>query len=64
MELIKIADYPELQLLTWDIHCEFITRERAWLIYDRKYSYIYLDLLTENELQFIKSLQNEFGEFL
>lgn len=60
----KLVDknlYPELKLLLWDDRSRFISRERAFYIYETRFHFIEEDKLSNKEKEFIQELANEFG---
>lgn len=63
-ELLAIADYPQLELLCWNIKAPFLTREDAFRIYERNWRLVDEDSLTPCERTLIAQLAEEFGRGL
>jgi hypothetical protein len=64
LPFVRISDYPELSYITWDTSIDVIDIHRAWQTYDKRFSYISIDLMKRHELELIKLLQIIYGEFL
>jgi hypothetical protein len=60
-ELVDRELYPELNLLLWDERARFISKKRAFYIYETRFHFIERKHLTNKEKEFINSLANEFG---
>jgi transcriptional regulator with XRE-family HTH domain len=58
---IKIANFPELKKLAWQIKSTAeLTPNEAWKIYTRNWRYIDQELLSKMESELIKKLQENF----
>jgi hypothetical protein len=60
-EVIRIADFPQLELLCWNLNEEYITREIAFGLYERNWRLIDSATLTAKETGLIDELKQEFG---
>ncbi|MCV9964340.1 hypothetical protein OIU34_20850 [Pararhizobium sp. BT-229] len=61
-DCIVPADFPELRNLCWNRNPNrSITREEAFLLYDRNWRFVDEDSLTDNERSLIDALEGEFG---
>ena len=60
-EVIRIADFPQLALLCWNLNDEYITREVAFRLYERGWRLIDTATLTTEERGLIEELTQEFG---
>jgi len=54
--------YPELDMILWDEHARFISRQRAFHIYETRFHFIEKNCLSDKETQLIEDLSNEFGQ--
>jgi len=62
MKKIRIADYPELRLITWSFpDLEEMEEDMAFAIYERNWRYVYEDRLSQKEKDFIKYLTDKYG---
>ncbi len=61
VELIDLADFPQLQQLCWNLKVEFLTRADAHAIYERNWRLIDEANLAPTELNLIQELVQELG---
>lgn len=61
MEKINRLQYPELNLILWDVHCELIDPRHAFSVYESRWHYVDQQNLTKNERLLIEALTQEFG---
>lgn len=61
VDTIKISNYPELKLLSWNIHLEEITGQEAFALYESGWRYVYQNELSDNEKKLIEALKNKYG---
>lgn len=61
-ELVKVKDYPQLKLLCWNLHTEFLTRADAFAIYERNWRLVDQPTLVPAERKFIAELSEDFGK--
>lgn len=60
-EVLRVADYPQLALLCWNLHEEYITREVAFGLYERGWRLIDTASLNPKERDLIDELAEELG---
>lgn len=58
---IRLADYPQLKQLAWQIHAEALSPNEAWDIYTRNQRHMDESALTAGERQLVAALQIAFG---
>lgn len=61
MEQIDRKDYPELNLILWDMHDQFIEPSVAFELYERRWGHVAENQLCQEEIALIKELISEFG---
>lgn len=61
MDKIDRRQYPELNTIMWDMHCEQVEPKVAFDLYERRWRYIDTTRLTEDERALVLRLTNEFG---
>lgn len=61
VELIDLADFPQLQQLCWNLKIEFLTRADALAIYERNWRLIDQAKLAPTERNLIQALVQELG---
>lgn len=59
--MIKIKNYPQLELISWNCHTKEISEEDALSIYENNWRFIDQEHLTYSEQQLIKHLVHEYG---
>jgi len=62
--LIRVADYPNLELFCWNLDLRYMTREDAFHLYERNWRMVDERNLDENEAVLIRELMDEFGRGL
>lgn len=62
MKLIDRKEYPELNLLLWDIRRELIEPEYAFQMYEQRWGYVSQKHLTEKEKLLIEELTQTCGK--
>ena len=62
--LVRVADYPSLELLCWNIEAPCITRKNAFALYERCWRLVNLAGAPEHERALIDDLAREFGRGL
>ena len=62
--LVRVADYPNLELLCWNIEAPCITRRNAFALYERSWRFIDVAGAPERERALIDELAREFGRGL
>lgn len=60
--MIKIIDYPQLKLISWNRHSEYIDEEEALSLYERNWQYLDQKTLSINEQKLIDHLVLEYGK--
>ena len=60
-EVIRVADFPQLALLCWNLSEEYVTREIAFGLYERNWRLIDTATLNSEESALIDELTEEFG---
>jgi len=60
--MIKIDEYPELKLITWNIHLPKITEKEAYDIYRVNWRHVHENMLTDEEKALIKKLCEKYGD--
>ena len=60
-EVIRVADFPQLALLCWNLSEEYVTREVAFRLYERGWRLIDTASLNPEESALIDELTEEFG---
>lgn len=60
-ETVKIADYPQLELLCWNRRSRFVSAREAWEIYERNWRFAERDRLEPPEQDLIRRLAVRFG---
>lgn len=59
---IRLADYPQLAQLAWQVHgTEILTPQEAWGIYERNWRHVNTNALMEHERNLIDALRLVFG---
>jgi len=61
-EVIRIADYPQLALLCWNVHDEYLTRDEAFRLYERNWRLVEPARLDVREKALIDALTAELGQ--
>ena len=63
-DLVRVADYPNLKLLCWNVEAPCITRRNAFALYERCWRLVDLASAPEHERALIDNLAREFGRGL
>lgn len=61
MDVLKIDDYPQLALLSWNRAERTITGEEALGLYEREWRFVDVDHLTPLERALIERLKKQYG---
>ena len=59
--MIKIKNYPQLKLISWNRHTDEMSEEDALFVYETNWRFIDQESLTKNEYELINSLVHEYG---
>ena len=60
--IIKLQDFPQLQLLAWNLACDAIVDEaEALSLYERNWRFVEVAQLSERESQLIEHLKQSVG---
>ena len=62
--LVRVDEYPNLELLCWNIESPCVTRRNAFALYERNWRLLDLANAPEHELELIDDLAREFGRGL
>ena len=62
--MIKINNYPQLKLISWNIHVNEITEDDALGLYETNWRYIDQSSLTNKERKLIERLIRVYGKGL
>ena len=62
--LVRVADYPNLELLCWNIGSACVTRRNAFALYERNWRLVDVAGAPEHERALIDDLAREFGRGL
>ena len=60
-ELLRVGDYPGLELLCWNRRGPYITRQDAFALYERNWRFVDLGSTPQHERTLIDRLAQEFG---
>lgn len=61
IEMIPLAEYPELRMLAWSFPGTEIEADRALALYERNWHFIREDDLLDVERELIKHLKDAYG---
>lgn len=61
VHMVKIEDFPELKLITWNIHLSELTEEEAYGIYLAYWRHVSEDEMTDKEKSLVKMLCEKYG---
>lgn len=64
MSEINRLEYPQLNKLLWDTKATYFTPDVVRSVYERRWGFVLVDQLEPNEIQLLRTLQNEVGCFL
>lgn len=59
--MIKVKDYEQLSRIMWYIHTDEIEEEIALRIYERNWSFVNEEKLSQKEIELIEKLVKEFN---
>ena len=59
--MIEIDRYPNLRLLAWQMHQDWISEEEALSIYEREWRHVDVAHLASDECQLIEHLVVSYG---
>lgn len=59
--MIRIKDYPQLKLISWNRHTDFIDDDEALALYESNWRFIDQNNLADDELKLINHLTVEYG---
>lgn len=59
--MIRIKDYPQLKLISWNRHTDFIDDDEALALYESNWRFIDQNNLADDELKLINHLAVEYG---
>jgi hypothetical protein len=59
--VIRVADYPVLADIAWNLANELISAREAFALYERNWRHVRSERLTPVETQLIERLTHEFG---
>ena len=62
--MVRVADYPNLNLLCWSFEAHFVTRRNAFSLYERNWRWLDVAGAPEHERALIEELAREFGRGL
>ena len=62
--MVRVADYPNLALLCWNIKAPCVTRRNAFALYERNWRLVDVAGAPEHERVLIDDLAREFGRGL
>jgi len=62
MDDIDRRNYPELNLLLWDFHNRKIPAHFAFQIYEKRWKFVDLKHMCENECRLINKLNKIYGD--
>jgi len=58
---VRIADYPELALICWNIHTDTVGEAEALAIYERNWRFVDEAAMTPRERALLERLVHEYG---
>ena len=61
-EMVDVRDYPALKLLCWNRNQLFVTRKKAFQIYEGNWRHVDESKMDQRELDLLMALKNEFGQ--
>ena len=61
-EIVDVRDYPTLKLLCWNRDQAFITRKKAFQVYEGNWRHVDESKMDQRELNLLATLKNEFGQ--
>jgi len=61
-EIVDVRDYPTLKLLCWNRSQSFVTREKAFQVYEGNWRHVDESKMDQGELDLLAALKNEFGQ--
>lgn len=59
--MVRINEYPQLNLITWNLHADEIEDEEALAIYEANWRYIAPEELNPRERALVDRLVREYG---
>lgn len=59
--MIRIKDYPQLKLISWNRHTDFIDDDEAFALYESNWRFVDQNNLADDELKLINHLTVEYG---
>ncbi len=60
-DMLRIADFPQLQLLCWNRQTAYIDAADAWSLYDRNHRFVDTGHLAPDERALLSELERRFG---
>ncbi len=61
-EIVDVRDYPALRLLCWNLNQPFVTRKKAFQVYEGNWRHVDESKMDQGELNLLAALKNEFGQ--
>lgn len=61
-EIVDVRNYPALKLLCWNRNKLFVTRKKAFQIYEGNWRHVDESKIDQGELDLLMALKNEFGQ--
>ena len=61
-EVLTASDFPQLKLLCWNRHDDYITRADAFALYEGNWRFINENAIDDREKELITALSVEFGK--
>ena len=59
---VEIARYPNLRLLAWQVHREYLGEAEAFALYEREWRHVDKQSLSEEERRLIQRLVDTYGQ--
>jgi hypothetical protein len=59
--VVRIADYPALADIAWNLAVEYLPSRQAFALYERNWRWVDRDRLSERERELIEQLAERFG---
>ena len=56
-----LADFPQLKLIAWNRHDDFVEEDEALALYERNWRYVDTETLNPQEQQLIDRLVQQYG---
>lgn len=60
-QILDVRDYPQLRLLCWNRHANYLTRAEAFSLYERNWRHLETSSLSDKERRLIDELREEIG---